>query len=318
MVRLAPAAVSLITSLIFWLVLAPAVESHHTGVSCGPDSHPGRAVCLPYADNSFAVNKLKQTGQLTYCFNQRALNYPNFRAQVRQTLTQHEQALGIKHIEVTGAYQSNTAAKSAGCDVWHSMPETHGCSGCAAWVHYLNEPVIIEYRWQAGYSDWKTTITHEVVHIYGLHEHYDDANFRSYRGTYGSWAHGLTSSPGTANDARTVMDFGMVALYGNLAWQMSEYDVKYACENMDPKGQFFTACGLIEEPCDPCWTGSVWLFSDGWAYDPAIPALVNPDGVAEWGPCSDYGGRYNFVEANWFSQWQEYDWSFGWNQFPAC
>lgn len=298
------------------------VSAHHTGVPCGPESNPGRSVCLPFADDSYAVNKLKATNTLTYCFNQRALNYPGFRAQVRETLTQHESVLGIKHIEVAGAYQSNTAAGNAGCDVWHSMPETHGCPQCGAWVHYLNEPVIIEYRWQAGYSDWKTTITHEVGHIYGLHEQYDDANFRSHRGSYGYWAKGMETTPGTATDARTVMDFGMSSLYGNLAWQFSEWDVKYACENMDPTGQFIPGC-MDEESVecalvgyDPCTDRHI--MPDGWSYSYPEDAWYSPTGVKVWGGCTSYGARYNVQLDRWVLNWQVYDWDYGWHTMPNC
>lgn len=204
--------------------ITPVAEAHHTGVAC-----PGtvnRNICLPQMDRSIALQTLNATGQLTYCLNARASNYPGFRRQVRDILNQHQDVLGIQWIEIQGTYETPEQARAVGCQVQHNMPETHGCTECAAWVHYLNWPVLIEYRWQVGYNStngWYTTIPHEVEHIYGLHEHYDDANFRSYRGTYGNWAHGLDSSPGSASDSPTVMDFGTGV------YQLAAYDIKQVC-----------------------------------------------------------------------------------------
>ena len=273
-------------------------EAHHTGVACGGAG--GRALCLPYSDTSYAVRTLQATNELTYCFNQRASYYPNFISQVREVNAQQTGVLGVRWREIGGVYQSDSAARSAGCQVWHSMPEVHGCPECGAWVHYLNSPVIVEYRWQASYTDWKTTIAHEQGHIYGLHEAYDDANFRSFRGTYGYWAHGLNSTPGTATDARTVMDFGQVALLGSLAWQFSPFDVKYACQNLDRNGQRLPACGYQEPPppppppCGvPCWNGSDWDFQNGWLFRPVdICGEWRYQGVLVYGACDpSWGGR---------------------------
>lgn len=272
------------------------IYAEHTGVACGPKETPGRAVCLPYADSSFAVRTLQQTRTLTYCFNQRAANYPNFVNQVRNVDANQEEAIGIDWVEIPGTYETNTAALNAGCHVWHSMPATHGCSGCGAWVHYLNSPVIIEYRWQAGYSDWRTTIAHEQTHIYGLHEHYDDANFRSFRNTYGRWAHGLNGDPGTATDAVTVMDSGVGAFLAG-DW-LTDYDLKHVCQNIDPLARYFPGCGKQPDPCDPCWTGERWLFQDGRSYRPiegTCGEWFAASGDLAFKECADWGGRYTVV-----------------------
>ena len=295
--------------LVAMLVYTSVTLGHHTGVACGGAG--GRALCLPYSDTSYAVKTLQATNELTYCFNQRASFYPGFVSQVREVNAQQSAALGVRWREVGGVYQSDSAARSAGCQVWHSMPESHGCQECAAWVHYLNAPVIVEYRYQAGYTDWKTTIAHEQGHIYGLHEKYDDANFQSFRGSYGYWAHGLNTSPGTASDARTVMDFGMTALLGNLAWQFSEFDVKYACQNLDRNGQRLPACGYQEPPPPPvcvpvvgapCWNGEAWLFHDGGAFIPNGGCGVWYDALRRptWGDCDySWGARYHGILRVW-------------------
>lgn len=288
-------AVALFIVGVFLIATAPA-GADHTGVPCGPSDNPGRAVCLPYADSSFAVKTLQSTRTLTYCFDQRAANYPNFISQVRSVNANHEAAIGIDWVELSGTYATSVAAKAAGCQVLHSMPDNHGCSGCGAWVHYLNNPVLIEYRWQAGYTDWRTTIAHEQTHIYGLHEHYDDANFRSFRNTYGRWAHALSSDPGTTSDAPTVMDSG-VGAFLNGDW-LTDYDLKYVCQNIDPRSLYFVGCGYQQEVTWPQWNGTRWVFEDGRSYLPNT-------GCGEWfnaanqrtmAQCDDaWGGRYVVV-----------------------
>lgn len=111
------------------------------------------------------------------------------------------------------------------------------------------------------------------------------------------------------------MDFGMTTLYGNLAWQFSEYDVIHSCQNMDPNGQFFTGCGKPERFCDgpvadwggkwdPCADDGdgLWIGPFDWDFS---PSRVNPfgdagvwldkDGHSEWGPRATY--------ENGFAEW---------------
>lgn len=257
-------------------------------------------MCLPYADSSFAVKTLQQTKTLTYCFNTRAANYPNFKAQVASVDANHEAALGIDWVELGGTYETSTAAKAAGCQVLHSMPDVHGCGECGAWVHYLNNPVLIEYRWQAGYTDWRTTIAHEQTHIYGLHEHYDDINFRSFRVNYGYWAHGYNLDPGTSTDSPTVMD-SSVGGYLFFDW-FTDYDLKHVCMNMDPTGIFFTGCGLQVVQEYPFWNGTRWVFEDGWTFQPdsGCGQWFSPANQLIWGACDpSWGGRYFVPDANW-------------------
>lgn len=245
--------------------LVEGADAHHTGSPCGPG---GRAVCLPYVNDSWAVRQLRATGELTYCFNARAANYPQFRNQVRQGLDNISVTLGASFREIPGTYETVEGARAAGCQVQNNMPETHGCPACGGWVHYLNSPVLIEYNAKAGIVNFLTTINHEWSHILGLHEAYDDAAFKSHRNTYGRWAHGINSSPGTATDAPTVMDFGTGV------WQITAFDLKYICQNLDRNAERFTGCGYNPAPpCvptegNPCWSGEGWAFHDGWYFIP--------------------------------------------------
>lgn len=286
-----------------FLIVTPPASGHHTGVPCGPDSHPGRSVCLPYADSSFAVRTLQQTKALTYCFNSRAANYPNFRAQVRNVNDNQQAALGIEWREIGGVYQTSAAADAAGCQVWHSMPEVHGCTGCSAWVHYLNKPVLIEYKWQNGHTDWRTTIAHEQIHIYGLHEAYNDgAGIGCFRPVFGYWAHGIEhgQDPGSPTNAPTLMDCG-IGSYIAGDW-MTDFDVRYACENIDPLRSIFTGCGAQVVQTYPFWANGRWWFEDGWSFAPnsGCGEWFMPDQRRAWGECDpSWGGRWNPLAGIW-------------------
>lgn len=266
-------------------------SSHHTGVACGGPG--GTTLCLPYADNSWAVNFIKSTGELTYCFNSRAYNYPNFRADVARVHAQQESAIGgFRWRFIDGVYATDAAARAVGCNVWNSMPDVHGCPGCGAWVHYLNSPVVVEYNWIHGYITFDTTIGHEEGHIFGLHEGYRDDVFQSHWGTLGKWYRTFNGSkPGTATDSPSVMDFGTGV------WQWTAADVKFICQNIDRNAQRFTGCGFQEPPpCmpvegTPCWTGEGWKFANGWGFIPNTSCgnWFDPFGRHAWGDCSAYG-----------------------------
>ncbi len=225
-------ALPLIAAIIGLFALGGGVEAHHNGVPCGPG---GDAVCLPGAP-TFVQQAMQTVGEVRWCVDQRASTYPNFVAQIHETMDAGTTALGIGHQQIAGIYNTPAEALTAGCFVLHSMPDNHACEGCAAWVFYANWPVLIEYKWQVGYTFWNTTIGHEMGHVYGLHEHYDDVDFIPYRPTYGHWAHGDDVSPGTATDAPTVMDVGTGI------WALTSYDVDHICDLNDPDGDVFLAC----------------------------------------------------------------------------
>lgn len=308
MARLASA--TLIAILVILSFGANITSSHHTGVACGAASNlaTGDARCLPLMDRSWAVSELRATGQLTWCMNNRASTYPNLRTQIREVLANHESSIqGIDWIEIGGIYETPTAALNAGCQVQMNMPEVHGCPECGGWIHYLNRPVLIEYNPHRGITFFQTTISHEVEHLYGVHEHYDDANFLSHRNTYGIWAHGLNRSPGTATDAPTVMDFGTGV------WRMTAYDVKYTCQSIDRQSAIFRGCGAVQEPEPVVCVGQPdsfgnrynscniwWEASDGNLFLLTVP--YPETGQLGWwlfSACSSNGWRYTGLNKTW-------------------
>ena len=245
MARIAVYAVFCVSIVIAAGILgAKLAGAHHTGVECGPG---GRTVCLPSMHLSRFTEELRTTVGYSYCLNSRANGFPGFSAQVDNVTARQADALGIVAVRVAGTYETPTEAKAVGCDLLHSMPNVHACTGCAAWILYLNWPILIEYKWQVGYSDWETTISHELDHAHGLHEHYDDISFTSYRQGNGVWAHGFEpgTDPGTPSDTPTVMDVGTGIKFLTL------YDTRYICELNDRDGLLFTGCGLEVETAAP-------------------------------------------------------------------
>jgi hypothetical protein len=168
---------------------------------------------LPLIPNTPAVQEILRSGELAWCTDGAATSYPGFVSQLTQTMDAFAAVLGVRHRRVAYGTPSTT-----GCQVQHSMPSTHGCSACGAWVYYANWPVLVEYNYRTGYTDWKTTIGHEFGHIAGLHEAYDDINFRSHILTYGVWA-----SPW---NAPTVMDIGSHVVILGGVWSPTAADLR--------------------------------------------------------------------------------------------
>lgn len=174
-------------------LISGVTSADHGAVKCGGEYSTGQKACLGVV-NPLIRDRVWAKGELTYCLDSRATAYPGFRAQVAEKHGQFASSLGIPAREVP-----YSTLATGGCDIRHDMPDNHRCGSCAAWVFTQNLPVVIEYRWQLGYVDWGTAITHEIEHAECLaDEHYDKVNFVSYLQTYGRWIHGQP----------TVMDFG--------------------------------------------------------------------------------------------------------------
>lgn len=205
-------ALAVVAASLFASEKVDTVNADHGVAYCGGD---GQKSCLSQT-SPYVKEAIIKGGEVTWCLNPRASNYPNFRTQVTQVMDDEAAKLGIPHREV--AYPSNP--RDISCQVRHDMPENHQCDGCAAWIYTQNYPVIVEYKWQLGYWDWKTTAGHEMGHgTCLLDEHYDKYNFVSYYKTYGKWIHG---SP-------TVMDFGTGE------WALTTYDVARCKETLAPR-----------------------------------------------------------------------------------
>lgn len=122
-------------------------------------------VQLPLIPDTAAIYTVWNGGNLTWCLDGRASVYPNFRNQVQAVNNAYSNILGVSFTEV---------GFNSSCQIQHTMPESSFCSNCAADVAYANWPVTIRYKWQLGFIYWNNTIGHEVGHIFGLHEQYND------------------------------------------------------------------------------------------------------------------------------------------------
>ena len=229
-------------------------------------------IYLPLAGQTWMAQQIKNTQEQVWCADARSSSYPQFLAQVRAVNDQYTARVGIKHRQV----DFNDPA----CQIKHTMPDNHGCSGCAAWIFYANKPVVIEYKYQLGFVSWESTIGHELGHgILGqLHERYIDS--------------GGTIQCGGPEVGLSVMDCG------------PPY-VRYPTTGLDvPRGCAIILtnwCGQAPSVTWPQWTGTRWLFEDGWSFAPnsGCGEWFLPDGRLAWGPCAEWGGRWNALVQVW-------------------
>lgn len=122
-------------------------------------------IYLPLVPNTPIIQEAFSQNRITYCLNARASTYPNFAAQV-EDVTDRYRALGFTMTKV---------AWGSGCELQHNMADFE-CGGCAAHVFYANWPVVIEYKYTLGYTDWRSAVGHELGHaLLGLHERYRDS-----------------------------------------------------------------------------------------------------------------------------------------------
>lgn len=122
---------------------------------------------LPLIPNTPAIQNMIRDGDIKWCADDRATNYPSFISQVNDVDAAYASEFGVTFTQV--GFDSS-------CELKHVMPDVHGCgASCAAWIFYANWPAQIEYKWQLGYVDWRSTIGHEMGHLFGLHEMYKDS-----------------------------------------------------------------------------------------------------------------------------------------------
>lgn len=281
----------LILGIALWLQ-SSVVESHHNG---------GR---LPLVPNTWLIQTMLADGEVRWCVDNRARDFPDFLADIQAVNDAATQALGIPHrrieVNVPGSDTLEIAkakALAVGCMILHRIPDNHGCSGCAAWILYSDRPAVVEYKLAviASYSDLKTTQAHEGTncgHAMGEHEAYDDTRAVSHIATYGFWA-----SPW---NGPTVMDVNsQVAVMGGV-WQCTANDVRLLCSWLDPNKQRFTACGYAPPPCpDPCWNGQDWVYASGWRYRPSTDEWFDNLSRLFWQARNGEGWRFSPVSGNW-------------------
>lgn len=278
-------------AIIAMSICAPKASAHH---------NPGGM--LPGVPQTPAIQKLVQTKEWTFCFDRMAAFYPDFRNQTYEVNDAFSKAFGMTWREV-GVFETEAEAFAAGCQVYHEMLENHPCDGCAAWVFYNSRVCHIQYKGVLGFVKWLTTLAHELGHCFGMHEGYDDINFRSHILTYGRWA--------LPWNAPTVMDVGthLLPAYAPLGlYKVTAADVSLTCTWLDPSGSRFTGCGLA--PVDPCTPGptdqfgniwlpcqGMWQRPNGWLYDPATGNEHLPDGTLEYLGCNQDAIRWNLYIA---------------------
>jgi len=198
---------------------------------------------LPGVPGTPAIQNLLADGERTWCTNSALANYPNAKAQLQQTYDAQETKLGNTDRFIAGTYESVTAAKNAGCEVWWFGRYDNFCTGCACSVHYASWPVTVNVSLSLGYFDYKSCFGHEEGHIHGLHEQYVDSG-----------------SIGCTGRKDTVMDCG------SGVWELQPRDVNLICNLYGVAGDRFHACAPPPPTVYPYIEGNTWYICD-----PALP-----------------------------------------------
>lgn len=151
---------AMLSALLLVLMLMIAV-----GASTASSHHNG--AFLPLVPQTPLMQSIIKTGAYTWCVNETAAAYPSFINQLRDVQDEYTARVGIKHQQVEWG---------PGCQVQHNFISGLQCGGCAAHIFYANNPVIIEYKADLAFVDWRTTSGHELGHgLLGLHEQYQDS-----------------------------------------------------------------------------------------------------------------------------------------------
>lgn len=271
------AAIFTLTLCLVLLLLSGPVQANHLDY-------------LPLVPNTSLMKSVKATQEQVWCVDARAQNYPGFVTQLRDVNDQYAVRTGIRNRQVEFT--------DPACQVRHTMPDNHQCSGCAAWVFYTNWPVTIEYKWQVGYTDWRTTQGHELGHaLLGLHEQYQDSGgsiicLPQRTDTVMSCGTGVRyPMPRDVNlgcavlitswcgKDGTIIDCGSGDPYYDLcdsSWHFSaatcpidDAGTPFACRwspSPAPYGRWFgPGDALLWEVCDPAWNGRhTSLLEPGW------------------------------------------------------
>ena len=230
-------------------------ESHHN-------------VYLPFAGETWMAQEIKRDQEQVWCVDARAAAYPNFVAQLRDVNGQFEARVGIRHRQVDYA--------DPACEIKHTMPDGITCNGWAGRIYYANKPVVVEYCWPLGYTDFRTVHGHELGHgILGqLHEQYVDS--------------GSIQCTGRQD---TVMDCGSGVRYP------TPLDVSRGCAII-----LTTWCGQAPAPENPQWTGTAWRFDPLYLGYLRSLRLNTEDG--EW--YDDFGRLvWGDLDPSWGGRWND-------------
>ena len=195
------------------------------------------------------IVKARENRVVTYRLDQGTLAYPGFRQQAADVAAAWYASVGVEGREITEGIP----------DLWLTFPSDSAfldvCGdGAAACIQYWADPVMVYFRRSLLYGDWKTAITHEGInggHALGLHERYDDRNFR------------CISNP----QPPTVMSCG------SGIWQPQPFDIEWTCIVLG-------GCFPVQEP-PPCFSNDLYT----WCWYPEDDA----QGLAGWHIVVDVG-----------------------------
>lgn len=139
----------------------------------------GRCVGLAEADDqgdflgalpTWVMKNVESRGYGLYVLDERASQYPNFRAHLWACYADLEAKTHIPWYEV-GAAPPGVPTPS--WDLAWTMPDTWQWGGGVAGVAFYGlAPAHIDLNWRLGYNDWGSTVCHEEGHIEGQEDLY--------------------------------------------------------------------------------------------------------------------------------------------------
>ena len=249
-------------------------------LTCSEKVLASHFVYLPLIPDTPIMQSEIQTQEVKFCLNSTAQNYPQFASQVDDVNANITQSVGTRFAKVAFGTPTTT-----GCQLQHNMLSFE-CGGCAAHVFYANWPVIIEYKVEMGFSDWRSAIGHEISHaLLGLHEQYNDSG----------------GSIGCTYRADTVMSCGPPYVR-----YPQPLDVQRGCAVIKTSW-----CGVQQPPPAECATSGWdecsqrWRFPDGlsWSPAPAPYGVWYKDDVSIFDGCDlSWGGRHSKAAQGWQRQ----------------
>src|SRR3990167_6716791 len=158
-----------------WLIITAPAQADHI--------HPPVLPGLCGLDVSICptpvILKAKERRAVTYRLDEGTANYPGFRQQAHRVADAWVEAIKVEAREITDGVP----------DIWLTFPADadflricgDGAAGC---IQYWADPVMVYFRRALLYNSetgWLTALSHEGInggHALGLHERYDDRNFR--------------------------------------------------------------------------------------------------------------------------------------------
>src|SRR3990167_5430657 len=229
-----------------WMIITSPAQADHIQ----PPVLPGLCGLDVSICPTPVILKAKERRIVTYRLDEGTAIYPGFRQQARRVADAWAEAIKVEARELTEGTP----------DIWLTFPADaeflricgDGAAGC---IQYWADPVMVYFRRALLYNSetgWLTPLSHEGItggHALGLHERYDDRNFRCIP----------NPTPPT------------VMSCGSGIWIPQAFDVEWVCYVLATSwcGQPVSPAPYQDCTTYPNWEGTVscfWPEYDAWLW----------------------------------------------------